>query len=104
MKVFLDTISFTYPGLGTVQKPQQKERTLKGIRLFFILLPLIMLCSGIITALHFKVTPETHAIILAEIERLEHGGRKADVSPDTKRICELLTGMPYEKIWPSASS
>ena len=104
LKVFLDTISFTYPGLGTVQKPQQKERTLKGIRLFFILLPLIMLCSGIITALHFKVTPETHAIILAEIERLEHGGRKADVSPDTKRICELLTGMPYEKIWPSASS
>jgi len=102
LKVFLDTISFTYPGLGTVQKPQQKDHTLKGLRFFFIVLPLIMLSCGIIIALRFKVTPETHAVILAEIRRLEQGGRKADVAPETKRICELLTGMPYEKIWPSA--
>lgn len=98
LKVLLDGIRFTYPGLGTVQKPQQKEYTLKGVRLAFILLPLIMLCLGLFFASQFKVTPKTHAVIIAEAQRLDNGGSKADVDPETKRICELLTGLPYEKL------
>ena len=57
-----------------------------------------MLIAGIACALRFKVTPKTHAIILAEIERLDAGGKKDEVTPETKRVCELLTGMPYEKL------
>ncbi|MEL3906938.1 MAG: MFS transporter [Treponema sp.] len=98
LKILFDRISFAHPGIGIVQKPQQKASTLKGVRFFFILLPLIMLIAGIVYALNFKVTPETHAVILAEIDRLDAGGKKEDVTPENKRICELLTGIPYEKM------
>lgn len=98
LKVLLDSITFSYQGLGTVQKPQQKAYTLKGVRLAFIFLPLVMLCLGILFASQFKVTPETHAVIIAEAQRLDDGGSKAAVDPETKRICELLTGLPYEKL------
>ena len=33
-----------------------------------------------------------------QIERLDAGGKKDEVTPETKRVCELLTGMPYEKL------
>lgn len=103
LKVLFDKIKFAHPGIGAVQKPQQKESTLKGVRFFFILLPLIMLVTGIFYAARFKVTPETHAVILAEIDRLDGGGKKEDVTPENKRICELLTGIPYEKMRLNAS-
>lgn len=98
LKTLFDEIKFTHIGIGSMQKPRQKESTLTGVRFFFIALPLIMLIAGIIYAFRFKVTPKTHALILAEIERLDSGGAKEDVSPETKRVCELLTGMPYEKL------
>lgn len=98
LKVFFDEIKFAHIGIGAMQKPRQKESTLTGVRFFFVLLPLIMLIAGIACALRFKVTPKTHAIILAEIERLDAGGKKDEVTPETKRVCELLTGMPYEKL------
>ena len=97
LKVFFDEIKFAHIGIGAMQKPRQKESTLTGVRFFFVLL-LIMLIAGIACALRFKVTPKTHAIILAEIERLDAGGKKDEVTPETKRVCELLTGMPYEKL------
>ena len=91
----MEKIKYPYSGIGEVQKPLQKERTLFGVKLAFIFLPLIMLITGIITALNFKVTPENHNIVLKELERLKAGGKKEDADPETKAVCEMLIGSKY---------
>ena len=95
LKLLLEKIKYPYSGIGEVQKPLQKERTLFGVKLAFIFLPLIMLITGIITALNFKVTPENHNIVLKELERLKAGGKKKDADPETKAVCEMLIGSKY---------
>ena len=95
LKLLLEKIKYPYSGIGEVQKPLQKERTLFGVKLAFIFLPLIMLITGIITALNFKVTPENHNIVLKELERLKAGGKKEDADPETKAVCEMLIGSKY---------
>lgn len=95
LKELLDAIDFKYSGIGQVQKPQQKQNTLNGIKIAFILMPVFMLGIGIVTALKFQVTPENHEIILKELKRLEAGGKKEDADEKTKEVCELLIGSSY---------
>jgi len=95
LKEMLDKIDFKYSGIGQVQKPQQKESTLKGVKISFIIMPLFMILFGIFFGLKFNVSPENHTIILDELNRLEAGGKKEDADEKTKQICELLIGEPY---------
>ena len=95
LKELLDKINFKYSGIGQVQKPQQKESTLKGVKISFIIMPLFMILFGIFFGLKFNVSPENHTIILDELNRLEAGGKKEDADEKTKQICELLIGEPY---------
>ena len=95
LKMLFDDIKFGYSGLGPVQKPLQKQKTLRGIKTAFIVMPLFMLLFGIFFGSKFKVTPENHEIISAEIKRLEAGGKKEEASEKTKTVCELLIGEPY---------
>lgn len=95
LKTCFEAIEFKYSGLGQVQKPQQKQSTLTGIKIAFIIMPLLMLITGIFIGLKFNVTPENHKIILKEIKRLEAGGKKEDADEKTKQVCELLIGCPY---------
>ena len=95
LKELLDKIDFKYSGIGQVQKPQQKESTLKGVKISFIIMPLFMILFGIFFGLKFNVSPENHKIILDELNRLEAGGKKEDADEKTKKICELLIGEPY---------
>ena len=95
LKELLDKIDFKYSGIGQVQKPQQKESTLKGVKISFIIMPLFMILFGIFFGLKFNVSPENHKIILDELNRLEAGGKKEDADEKTKQICELLIGEPY---------
>ena len=95
LKELLDAIDFKYSGIGQVQKPQQKQSTLSGIKIAFILMPVFMLVIGILVAIKFNVTPENHEIILKEIKRLEAGGKKEDADEKTKKVCEHLIGTSY---------
>ena len=95
LKALLDKINFKYSGIGQVQKPQQKESTLKGVKISFIIMPLFMILFGIFFGLKFNVSPENHKIILDELNRLKEGGKKEDADEKTKQICELLIGEPY---------
>ncbi|MFP3126106.1 MFS transporter [Ectobacillus funiculus] len=52
---------------------------------------------GIYFSNKMKLTPETHKIILAEIDRIHNGGKMEDVNQKTKEVIEQLTGFPYEK-------
>jgi oligogalacturonide transporter len=38
-------------------------------------------------------------LLVKEIARLRDGGSKNDVDPQTKKLCETLTGHPYETLW-----
>ncbi|UTC66426.1 MULTISPECIES: MFS transporter [unclassified Treponema] len=95
LKELLDKIDFKYSGIGQVQKPQQKDSTLRGVKIAFIIMPLFMILFGIFFGLKFNVSPENHKIILDELSRLEAGGKKEDADEKTKQVCELLIGEPY---------
>ncbi|KES15064.1 Glutamyl-tRNAGlu reductase, partial [Gilliamella apicola SCGC AB-598-B02] len=42
---------------------------------------------------------QTHTILVAEIERLKNNGSKNDVSEQTRKVVENLTGHKYEHLW-----
>lgn len=43
------------------------------------------------------IDKETCEILTKEVARVRGGGRMEDVDPEVKRVCEGLTGIPYEK-------
>lgn len=47
----------------------------------------------------FKLNKQTHDVVSKEITRLQDGGSKADVTPETREVVEELTGWDYDKIW-----
>ena len=51
-------------------------------------------------SLKFKITPQSHSLLRKEIERLEDGGKREHSDAETRRVCELITGLPYEELYP----
>ena len=49
-------------------------------------------------ASRFHLSKKTFNVLAAELTRLQKGGSMKDVKPDTKRVCEQLTGVPYDSI------
>ncbi|KAA8827700.1 MFS transporter [Bifidobacterium myosotis] len=56
-----------------------------------------------IISLTLPLSKKTHGILVGEIERLKAGGKKSDVDPEVKKVCEQLTGVKYEKCWPESA-
>jgi oligogalacturonide transporter len=77
----------------------QGDVTKRRMKILFVSVPVILLFLGIIFAMKFRITPKFHDVLVKEIERLRSGGRKEDVDPETKKVCEVLTGHPYESLW-----
>ncbi|HJO93542.1 MAG TPA: MFS transporter [Victivallales bacterium] len=77
----------------------QAFHTDMGFKILLIVVPIIVIIIAIIFSYKYKVTPKTHAILRKEIERLKNGGRKEDVTHDVKKVCEILTGFKYEKLF-----
>lgn len=65
-----------------------------------IFAPLILIIIAFVVSRRFHLDKQAHSVLLAEIERLEAGGAKADVDLQTRTRLEKLTGQPYEKLWP----
>lgn len=70
-----------------------------GIMISFAIIPLICFIYSIYLIRTFNLNPQTHKIIKDEMDRLQAGGSKNDVDPETKHVVEDLTGYKYEKIW-----
>ena len=66
----------------------------------FFIGPVILIAAAFLLSTRFKLNRETHEILKNEMERLENGGSKKDVTPVSKKVAEELTGHPYEKLWP----
>ena len=60
---------------------------------------MILALAGVFISTRFPITPSNHAVLRREIDRLRGGGSLADVDPETKRICEKLSGHPYETLY-----
>lgn len=77
----------------------QAESTIAWLRVLFICSPVAFALSGIYSSLKFPITPETHAIMRSEIDRLRSGGSKDDADPEVRTVCERLTGHPYDSLY-----
>lgn len=51
---------------------------------------------GMVAAKLMKLDRATDAIVQNECARIKAGGRMEDVDPEVKRVCEELSGVPYE--------
>ena len=57
----------------------------------------MIICWFVSTRIH--IDRHTDAIVLAEISRLRSGGRKSDVTVETKSVIEELSGVAYDECW-----
>lgn len=97
--IAMPLIGFILTRIGFVSNQAQSLATQQGLRYFFLLGPLVMILLGILIGLRFRITPERHQVVVKEIRRLEEGGPRESVSSETKEVCELLTGLPYEELY-----
>ncbi|MDR0485065.1 MAG: MFS transporter [Alphaproteobacteria bacterium] len=78
---------------------EQSQQTLDGIVYALIFGTGGLVLLALLVGLTFKLNRRTHSIIIKEIERLKSGGKKEDVDPEVKKICEQLVGVKYENMW-----
>lgn len=65
--------------------------------------PLILIALAFVTSRFMYLDPRTHGVLRAEIDRLEAGGSKADVTDEARHVTERLTGHPYATLWPDVA-
>lgn len=77
----------------------QPESVGQGVRYALQVAPLLCLGTGILISLFFRLDPKNHRILLKEVARLKAGGSLSGVDPEVRKVCEQLTGHPYEQLW-----
>lgn len=60
--------------------------------------PILLLLMGIAISFRFKLTQQTHAVLLREIERFKRG-ETAPPSEEDRQILQDLTGWSYDQLW-----
>lgn len=78
---------------------EQSEQAITTIGSLFLFGTVGLLFIALIFALTFKLNKQTHAILVNEIERLKNNGKKEDVTDETRKVVEDLTGHKYENVW-----
>ena len=77
----------------------QSATTVNALMILYIVVPICLLLLGIAFSYICKLNVENHTIILNEIKRLRNGGSMREVTPETKKVVEDLTGFKYENCW-----
>lgn len=77
--------------------PVQPHSAIVGIGVVTIVVPVVLLAIAWIASKRFKLTKETHKLLIDEVERIRNGGSKADATTETKNAVEALTGWEYDK-------
>ena len=76
----------------------QSEHAVTTIILVLSVGPLIVLALGFWTSTKFKLSAETHKVLMNEIERFKSGERSPS-SAENLNIVEDLSGWRYEELW-----
>ncbi len=95
--VGLELVKYQKPIDDVIQT--QTPETLLGIRLMFLLGPVILLLLGIISSFRYKISPDNHLVLMKEINRLKKGGELSKVEANDKVIIESITGIDYNNLW-----
>lgn len=81
---------------GTATQPESALHALTWLMVFGAG---SLLLISFITTYRFKLTRETHKIILKEIDRLKAGGKVEDCAEEAKPVIKDLTGYDYSDVW-----
>jgi oligogalacturonide transporter len=103
--IVLPLMGFLLSAIGYVSHSadevvRQAPETLNWLRILFVGTPALAALAGAFVSFLFALTPRNHRLLRDEIERLRSGGEKTAVEPETRRICELLTGKSYDTLYP----
>jgi oligogalacturonide transporter len=79
---------------ATTQSPQ----TIVAIAAVLGVGTLVVLAFGVLVAARFRLDPQTHAILLDEIEHFRSGARSPTDARHAK-VVEDLSGWPYDRLW-----
>lgn len=77
----------------------QSEQAINNIGSLFLFGTAGLLLIALCFAFTFKLNKQTHTILVNEIERLKNNGSKEDVTEETRKVVEDLTGHKYENVW-----
>ena len=98
-------LSFTGYNAATMKNYETTPHSVQvGIASIFFFGTVILIAWALWEARKVYLDRRTHTILRTEIERLEAGGSKADVTPEARHVAEELTGHPYESLWPTVDS
>ncbi len=84
---------------GGAEAVAEGEVSVAGLRWFFVCGPGLLLLGGLLIASRFRITPRSHAVLSAELERLRAGGNADEVEAEVREVCERLSGQPYGVAW-----
>ncbi|BCZ46766.1 MFS transporter [Clostridium gelidum] len=76
---------------------EQPASAITGISVVTIVFPIVLLTIAWIAASRYKLTKETHKLLVDEVNRIKAGGLMDDVTTEAKEAVEVLTGWKYEQ-------
>lgn len=94
--IVLDESGYVKGAKNLLHEPESAQHAIVGVLVFGA--GGLVLCA-LLVALTFKLNKETHDVVANEIDRLKAGGSKEDVTPETRKVVEELTGWDYDKVW-----
>jgi oligogalacturonide transporter len=77
---------------------RQSAATQRGIVYIYVFVPAILITLLLISGLIFPLTRKEFRVVQTEIAR-RRGEVLSKTTEEEKKICEKVTGMPYENLW-----
>lgn len=75
----------------------QTESAVDGVMFMTVVMPILLCIIIYFISRRLTLTKETHKLLVDEVHRIREGGSMADVTPETKKAIEDLTGWKYEQ-------
>ena len=82
---------------------RQTAATNTGISVIFILAPVILVCLLFYFGYRFPIKQKEFEVVKKEIRR-RRGEDSSAATEEEKKICEKVTGIPYENLWRKANA
>ena len=79
-------------GAGT-----QTASAIDGVLVMTIVVPILLCVVIYFISRNLTLTKENHKLLVDEVHRIRAGGSTADVTPETRKAVESLTGWKYEQ-------
>ncbi len=75
---------------------EQTPMAIDGVLVMTIVVPIIMCVIVYFISRNLTLTKENHKLLVDEVHRIRSGGKMEDVTPETRKAVESLTGWKYE--------